>query len=186
MSIAGSIISGLANTVALNRLANFAINNTAKAVSSIANSVKNVTTKRFGTSKDNPIANAQNQNQITSPIDGKIDNISPTTTIAGEPRPTAAASQTMGTLNISKTLNQSVGSSFLTRVGKIFFGFLKFDNNQTNYGIYLFLLWIVYALIVFSTVSDLPYNQTKFTIYCCSIWFVLLALLFLFTNFSLI
>ena len=78
MSIAGSIISGLANTVALNRLANFAINNTAKAVSSIANSVKNVTTKRFGTSKENA------QNQKTSPIDGKIDSIAPAAGIIGK------------------------------------------------------------------------------------------------------
>ncbi len=115
-----------------------------------------------------------------------MTSTTPTTTIAAESSPTAAASQTMGALNISKTLNQPIGSSSLTSVGKIFFGFLKFDNNQTKYGIYLFLLWIVYALIVFSTVSDLPYNQTKFTIYCCSIWFVLLALLFLFTNFSVL
>jgi hypothetical protein len=109
-----------------------------------------------------------------------------TTTIEAESSPTAATSQTMGALNISKTLNQPIGSSSLTRIGKIFFGLLKFDNNQAKYGIYLFALWIVYALIVFSTVSDLPYNQTKFTIYCCSIWFVVLALLFLFTNFSVL
>jgi hypothetical protein len=76
MSIAGSIISGLANTVALNRLANFAINNTVKAVSSIANSVKKVRTK-LGTSKENA------QNQITSQIDGKIDGIVPAAGIIG-------------------------------------------------------------------------------------------------------
>ena len=90
-------------------------------------------------------------------------------------------------LNVSKTLNQSFDlSSSLTSIGKTFFGLLNFDNNKTKYGRYLFILWIVYALIVFSTVSDLPYNQTKFTIYCCSIWFVLLALLFLFTDFSVL
>jgi hypothetical protein len=76
MSIAGSIISGLANTVALNRLANFAINNTVKAVTSIANSVKKVRTK-LGTSKENA------QNQIMSQIDGKIDSIAPAAGIIG-------------------------------------------------------------------------------------------------------
>ena len=88
---------------------------------------------------------------------------------------------TIGALDVSKTLNQSFSglSSSLASIGKIFFGFPFIDSNNTKYRYLLFGLWLAYALIVFSTVSDLPYNQTKFTIYCCSIWFVLLAFLFL-------
>ena len=90
---------------------------------------------------------------------------------------------TIGALDVSKTMNQSFSglSSSLASIGKIFFGFPFIDSNNTKYRYLLFGLWLAYALIVFSTVSDLPYNQTKFTIYCCSIWFVLLALLFLFS-----
>jgi hypothetical protein len=88
---------------------------------------------------------------------------------------------TIGALDVSKTLNQSFSglSSSLASIGKIFFGFPFIDSNNTKYRYLLFGLWLAYALIVFFSVSDLPYNQTKFTIYCCSIWFVLLAFLFL-------
>jgi hypothetical protein len=108
---------------------------------------------------------------------------SPSASASGPSGPSGPPSSTIGALDVSKTLNQSFSglSSSLASIGKIFFGFPFIDNNNTKYRYLLFGLWLAYALIVFSTVSDLPYNQTKFTIYCCSIWFVLLALLFLFS-----
>jgi hypothetical protein len=86
------------------------------------------------------------------------------------------ATPSIGALVLSKTLNQSLSglSSSLASIGKAISG-ASMINTKNG----IFFLWLVYALIVFSTVSDLPYNQTKFTIYCCSIWFVLLAFLFL-------
>ena len=109
----------------------------------------------------------------------------PSTSTSGSPSGASGSSpsSTIGALDVSKTMNQSFSglSSSLSSIGKIFFGFPFIDNNNTKYRYLLFGLWLAYALIVFSTVSDLPYNQTKFTIYCCSIWFVLLALLFLFS-----
>ena len=92
------------------------------------------------------------------------------------------ATPSIGALVLSKTLNQSLSglSSSLASIGKIFFGLPLFDSNNTKYRYYLCALWLVYALILIGTVSDVrKYNQTKFTIYCCSIWFVLLAFLFL-------
>ena len=71
----------------------------------------------------------------------------------------------------------------LSGIGSIFF--LKFiSNNIVNNKLFLFALWIVYALIIYAMVADIKtFNQTKFTIYCCSAWFFLLAFLFLFTDF---
>ena len=105
-------------------------------------------------------------------------------TSASAPLGPGATLATIGALDISKTLNQSFSglSSSLASIGKIFFGLPLFDSNNTKYRYYLCALWLVYALILIGTVSDVrKYNQTKFTIYCCSIWFVLLALLFLFS-----
>jgi len=85
---------------------------------------------------------------------------------------------------INSLTNSVSFSNFFKHIGGLFFLNIKFDNQHANYRLILFALWIAYAVSIFFTVSDLKFNQTKFTVYCCSGWFVLLALLFLFTDYS--
>jgi hypothetical protein len=56
---------------------------------------------------------------------------------------------------------------------------LNWYKNSKNYNMYLFVLWIIFASILYSISFGIKSSQTIFVIYCCNIWLVMLAFLFL-------
>jgi hypothetical protein len=73
------------------------------------------------------------------------------------------------------------GPSLLSIVGnyvnKILF--LEFLKDSSSYGFYLFILWILFAGIIYAITFGIKSSQMVYTLYCCDVWIFLLAFLFL-------